>query len=59
LLALAAAPIALRVYEGIRANYSSPYAVMSVMALNVNLHLLVGVGLLVGYVIAILVGALT
>ena len=58
LLALAAAPLALRVYNGIRANYSSPYALMSFMAANVNLHLFVGLGLLGGYVIAILAGAL-
>ena len=58
LLALAAAPLALRVYNGIRTNYSSPYALMSFMAVNVNLHLFVGLGLLGGYVIAILVGAL-
>jgi 1,4-dihydroxy-2-naphthoate octaprenyltransferase len=58
LLALAAAPLALRVYRGIRANYSSPYALMGVMAVNVNLHLFVGVGLLTGYVIAIVVAAL-
>jgi 1,4-dihydroxy-2-naphthoate octaprenyltransferase len=57
LLALAAAPLALRVYDGIRANYTSPYALMGVMAINVSLHLFVGVGLLAGYVIAILVGA--
>jgi 1,4-dihydroxy-2-naphthoate octaprenyltransferase len=58
LLALAAAPLALTVYRGIRANYSSPYALMSVMAVNVNLHLFAGLGLLAGYVVAIVVGAL-
>jgi 1,4-dihydroxy-2-naphthoate polyprenyltransferase len=58
LLALAAVPLALRVYDGIRANYSSPYALMSFMAANVNLHLFVGLGLLAGYAIAIGVAAL-
>ncbi len=58
LLALAAAPLAVRVYNGIRANYSSPYALMGVMATNVSLHLFAGLGLLAGYVIAIVVAAL-
>ncbi len=58
LLALAAVPLAFRVYRGIRANYSSPYALMSSMAVNVNLHLFVGLGLLAGYAIAIVATAL-
>jgi 1,4-dihydroxy-2-naphthoate octaprenyltransferase len=58
LLALAAAPLAVRVYNGIRAKYESPYALMGVMATNVSLHLYVGLGLLAGYVIAILLVAL-
>jgi 1,4-dihydroxy-2-naphthoate polyprenyltransferase len=53
LLALAAIPLAFRVYRGIRVNYSSPYALMSFMGLNVNLHLYTGLGLLVGYLVAI------
>ena len=59
LLALAALPLVFRVYRGIQANYSSPYALMSFMGTNVNLHLLTGLGLLVGYVIAIVVAQLT
>jgi 1,4-dihydroxy-2-naphthoate octaprenyltransferase len=59
LLALAAAPLALRVHRGIQANYSSPYTLMAFMGTNVNLHLLTGVGLLAGYAIAIVVAALT
>ena len=59
LLALAAVPLAFRVHRGIQANYSSPYALMGFMGANVNLHLLAGVGLLVGYAIAILVAQLT
>jgi 1,4-dihydroxy-2-naphthoate octaprenyltransferase len=58
LLALAAAPLAVRVYRGIRAFYSNPYALMGVMAVNVNLHLFVGLGLLAGYVVAIVAAAL-
>jgi 1,4-dihydroxy-2-naphthoate octaprenyltransferase len=58
LLALGAAPLALRVHRGIQANYSSPYTLMAFMGTNVNLHLLTGVGLLAGYAIAIVVAAL-
>jgi 1,4-dihydroxy-2-naphthoate octaprenyltransferase len=58
LLALAALPLAVRVYRGIQANYASPYALMSFMGINVNLHLLTGLGLLIGYVIAIAVAQL-
>ena len=58
LLALAALPLVFRVHRGLVANYSSPYALMSFMGINVNLHLLTGVGLLVGYVIAIVAAAL-
>jgi 1,4-dihydroxy-2-naphthoate octaprenyltransferase len=54
LLALAALPLAFRVHRGIGANYASPYALMAFMGANVTLHLYVGLGLLAGYVIAIL-----
>jgi 1,4-dihydroxy-2-naphthoate octaprenyltransferase len=53
LLALAAAPLVLRVYRGIRQNYTSPYALMAFMGVNVTLHLYVGLLLLAGYAIAI------
>jgi 1,4-dihydroxy-2-naphthoate octaprenyltransferase len=59
LLALAAIPLALRVYRGIRLNYDSPYALMASMGTNVNLHLYVGALLVAGYLIAIIIGALT
>ena len=58
LVALAALPIVFRVHRGLVANYSSPYALMAFMGANVNLHLLTGVGLLVGYGIAIVVAQL-
>lgn len=58
LLALAAMPLAFRVYRGIRANYSSPYALMAYMGTNVTLHLYVGLGLLAGYAIAIVLSLL-
>jgi 1,4-dihydroxy-2-naphthoate octaprenyltransferase len=58
LLALAALPLVFRVYRGIAANYSSPYTLMAFMGVNVNLHLAVGLGLLAGYVIAIVLAML-
>jgi 1,4-dihydroxy-2-naphthoate octaprenyltransferase len=57
LLALAAVPLVFRVYRGIVANYSSPYALMGFMGTNVNLHLLTGLGLLAGYAVAIVLAA--
>jgi 1,4-dihydroxy-2-naphthoate octaprenyltransferase len=59
LIALAAIPLAFRVHRGIRQNYASPYALMASMGRNVNLHLYVGGLLVAGYVIAIIIGALT
>ncbi len=48
LIALAAVPIALRVHQGIKVHYDSPYTLMAVMGTNVNLNLVVGGLLLVG-----------
>ena len=59
LLALAALPLAFRVHRGIRQNYTSPYALMVFMGINVSLHLYVGALLLAGYLITIVVAALT
>jgi len=59
LLALLAAPLAWRVYGGIRQFYAQPYALMGFMGINVNLHLYVGGLLLAGYAIAIVIRALT
>ncbi len=50
LIALAAVPLAFRVHAGLKVNYDSPYALMSVMGANVNLNLVVGGLLLVAYV---------
>ncbi len=58
LIALAAVPIALRVHRGIGLHYNSPYTLMAVMGTNINLHLLVGGLLLVGYVVAIVLSLL-
>lgn len=52
LVALAAAPLALRVYEGIGQS-SNAYALMPVLATNIKLHLAAGVLLLAGYLAAI------
>jgi 1,4-dihydroxy-2-naphthoate octaprenyltransferase len=53
LLALAALPILFRVHAGLRASYDSPYALMATMGLNVNLNLVVGGLLLIGYALVI------
>jgi 1,4-dihydroxy-2-naphthoate polyprenyltransferase len=53
LVALAAVPIVFRVHRGLRAYYDSPYALMAVMGLNVNLNLAVGALLLLAYAITI------
>ena len=53
LLALLPLPLVPRVYQGLRLNYESPYGLMSVMALNIKVHLYAGGLLLVGYLLAI------
>jgi len=53
LLVLFAVPLAVRVHVGLVQFYDSPYALMETMATNIQLHLSVGVLLLVGYLIAI------
>jgi 1,4-dihydroxy-2-naphthoate octaprenyltransferase len=55
LVALAAVPMALRVYRGIGVHYDSPYTLMAVMGTNVTLHLAVG-GLLLAAYVAWIVG---
>jgi 1,4-dihydroxy-2-naphthoate octaprenyltransferase len=52
-LALAAFPLALPVYRALRDSYDSPYVLMPAMAKNIQLHVAAGLGLTVGYVIAI------
>ena len=49
LVALAAVPIALRVHQGLKVHYDSPYTLMAVMGTNVNLNLAVGGLLLAAY----------
>jgi 1,4-dihydroxy-2-naphthoate polyprenyltransferase len=58
LVALAAIPLARRVYDGLQQYYESPYGLMAVMAVNVKLHMVVGVLLLAAYLIVIAAGAL-
>ena len=55
LIALAALPLALRVHAGLKVHYDSPYTLMAVMGTNVNLNLVAGGLLLVGYVVTIVV----
>ena len=53
LLALATVPLAWRVWKGLRAHYGNPYALMPTMQSNILLHLLTGLLLVIGYVIAV------
>jgi 1,4-dihydroxy-2-naphthoate octaprenyltransferase len=53
LLALVTLPLAWRVRNGLRANYGDPYALMPTMQSNILLHLLTGLLLVIGYVIAV------
>lgn len=55
LLALAPAPLAWKVYNGLKAHYQSPYELMATLGQNIQLHLFAGLLLIVGYVIAIIV----
>ena len=55
LIALAAAPMALPVYRGLRTFYDQPYALMPAMAKNIQLHLVTGILLVSGYLIALAV----
>ena len=50
LLAMLAVPLAFRVHQGLKVHYDSPYTLMAVMGQNVNLTLLTGGLLLIGYV---------
>jgi 1,4-dihydroxy-2-naphthoate octaprenyltransferase len=53
LLALLAVPLAIRVHGGLVRFYDNPYALMATMAANIQLHMTVGLLLLVGYLAAI------
>ena len=51
-IALAASPLALAVYRGLREHYEDPYGLMPVMANNIKLHLFTGLLLFLGYLVA-------
>ena len=53
LLVLFAIPLATRVHDGLGRFYDSPYALMATMAANIQLHMTVGLLLLVGYIATI------
>jgi 1,4-dihydroxy-2-naphthoate octaprenyltransferase len=53
LLALAPAPLALKVYKALGSHYDSPYELMDAMGKNIMLHLFTGLLLIAGYVIEI------
>jgi 1,4-dihydroxy-2-naphthoate octaprenyltransferase len=54
LIALAAAPLAWRVWRGLRAHYTDTYALIPAMQTNIVLHLVTGLLLIAGYTIAVL-----
>ena len=57
LLAVLAVPLVVRVHRGLRPNYDNPYGLMAVMAVNIQVHLAVGVLLLVAYLLVLLAQA--
>jgi len=54
LIALATAPLAWRVWRGLRAHYTETYALIPTMQTNIVLHLTTGLLLIAGYTIAVL-----
>lgn len=52
-LALATIPLAVKVARGLSEHYDSPYTLMGVMGVNIQLHALTGVLLILGYLIAV------
>jgi 1,4-dihydroxy-2-naphthoate polyprenyltransferase len=57
LLALLTVPLALQVSRGLEPNYDNPYGLMSVMAVNINVHLYAGLLLLAAYLVVLVAGA--
>jgi hypothetical protein len=58
LVALPAFALALPVYQALRSSYDNPYGLTPAMARNIQLHVAAGLGLVAGYVIAIVAGHL-
>ena len=59
LIAVAGLPLAFPVRRALREWYESPYALMPAMAKNIQLHLVTGLLLVTGYVIAIVAEAVS
>lgn len=57
LLVLLTVPLARRVHDGLRPNYDNPYGLMAVMGVNIQLHLVAGLALLVGYLVVLAANA--
>lgn len=57
LLAMLGLPLAFKVYDGIRAHYDRPYDLMATLGVNVQLHLVTGVLLFAGYMVAVVADA--
>lgn len=58
LLVLLTIPLAKRVHDGLRPYYENPYGLMAIMAVNIQLHLFVGLLLFAAYLVVIVVGAI-
>ena len=58
LIALLTIPLALQVSRGLEPNYDNPYGLMSIMGVNINVHLYAGLLLLAGYLVVLVAGAL-
>ena len=58
LLALLTIPLALQVSRGLEPNYDNPYGLMTVMGVNVKVHLYAGLLLLAGYLIVLIAATL-
>jgi 1,4-dihydroxy-2-naphthoate octaprenyltransferase len=54
LAALLPLPLVFRVRDGLANNYDQPYGLMAVMAVNIKVHLYVGVLMLAAYVVVLL-----
>jgi 1,4-dihydroxy-2-naphthoate octaprenyltransferase len=53
ILALATIPLAVKVIRGLHEHYDSPYTLMPIMGVNIQLHAITGGLLILGYLIAI------
>ena len=58
LLMLLTIPLARQVSSGLEPNYDNPYGLMSVMGINVKVHLYAGVLLLAGYLLVLIAATL-